>query len=201
MKRAVTIQDISCFGKCSITVALPIISAMGVECAIVPTAVLSTHTGGFKGWTFRDLADDIPAIFTHWKQEGIAFDGVYTGYLGSPEQAQMIEDFVDGFKPPLVFVDPVMGDNGKLYSGFDDKIVTAMKHLCSKADIIVPNMTEASLMLGEEFKAPGEYDEAYIRQLLKGKCVDISVDTRSDGSVTVYCSWDGVPRKFIFTPF
>ncbi|MBQ8332189.1 MAG: pyridoxamine kinase [Clostridia bacterium] len=167
MKRAVTIQDISCFGKCSITVALPVISAMGVECAIIPTAVLSTHTGGFKGWTFRDLADDIPAVCEHWKREGLAFDGVYTGYLGSPEQAKMIEDFVDAFKPPLVFVDPVMADNGVLYAGFDEKIVHAMKHLCAKADIIVPNLTEAAFMLGEEFRRPSEYDEAYIRELLK----------------------------------
>lgn len=167
MKRAVTIQDISCFGKCSITVALPLISAMGVECAVIPTAVLSTHTGGFTGWTFRDLADDIPAVTDHWKKEGLTFDGVYTGYLGSPEQAQMIENFVDDFKPQMVFVDPVMGDNGKLYAGFDDKIVTAMKHLCSKADIIVPNLTEAAFMLGEEFRHPGEYDEAYIHEMLK----------------------------------
>lgn len=166
MKRAVTIQDISCFGKCSITVALPLISAMGIECAVIPTAVLSTHTGGFTGFTFRDLSSDIPDITAHWKKEKLVFDGLYTGYLGSPEQAAMIEQFIDDFKPPLVFVDPVMGDGGKLYAGFDDRIVIAMKHLCSKADIIVPNLTEASLMLGEEFRRPGEYDEAYIHDIL-----------------------------------
>ncbi len=166
MKRAVTIQDISCFGKCSITVALPVISAMGVECAVIPTAVLSTHTGGFTGWTFRDLSDDIPAITAHWKQENLAFDGLYTGYLGSPEQAAMIESFIDDFAPPLVFVDPVMGDGGRLYAGFNHTIVDAMKHLCGKADIIVPNLTEATLMLGEDFVRPGEYDERYIRDLL-----------------------------------
>ncbi len=166
MKRAVTIQDISCFGKCSITVALPLISAMGIECAVIPTAVLSTHTGGFTGFTFRDLSSDIPEITAHWKKEKLVFDGLYTGYLGSPEQAAMIEQFIDDFNPPLVFVDPVMGDNGRLYTGFDNSIVTAMKHLCSRADIIVPNLTEAALMLDEPFVRPGEYDEAYIRDLL-----------------------------------
>ena len=167
MKRAVTIQDISCFGKCSLTVALPIISARGVECAIIPTAVLSTHTGGFKGFTFRDLSDDIPKIAEHWRKENLAFDGVYTGYLGSPAQAEMIEDFIKKFDPPFVFVDPAMADNGKLYAGFTNDIVKAMAKLCSKADMIVPNLTEATFMLGEEFKKPGEYDEEYIHGILK----------------------------------
>lgn len=166
MKRAVTIQDISCFGKCSITVALPIISAMGVECAVIPTAVLSTHTGGFKGYTFRDLSEDIPKITEHWRRENLTFDGLYTGYLGSPEQAQMIENFIGEFNPPLVFIDPVMADNGSLYSGFDENIVEAMKKLCKKADIIVPNLTEAALLLGEEYKKNGSYDEEYIHGLL-----------------------------------
>lgn len=170
MKRVVTIQDISCVGKCSITVALPIISAMGVECAILPTAVLSTHTGGFTGYTFRDLTEDIPKITEHWKKENIYFDGVYTGYLGSPEQARMIENFIDEFKPSLVYIDPVMADNGKLYAGFDNRIVEAMKQLAAKADIIVPNLTEASLMLGEEFKRAGEYDEECIHEILKKLC-------------------------------
>lgn len=170
MKRAVTIQDISCFGKCSVTVALPLISAMGVECAVIPTAVLSTHTGGFTGFTFRDLSEDIPKIAAHWKTQGLKFDGVYTGYLGSPEQAQMIEDFIDEFDPALKFVDPAMADNGKLYAGFTHDIVDAMAKLCGRADIIVPNLTEATLMLGEEFRRPGEYDEAYIHDILKRLC-------------------------------
>lgn len=166
MKRAVTIQDISCFGKCSITVALPLISAMGVECAVIPTAVLSTHTGGFKGFTFRDLSEDIPKVAEHWKREKLNFDGVYTGYLGSPEQAELIESFIDDFSPPLVFIDPVMADNGKLYTGFDEKIVEAMRKLCRKADIIVPNLTEAALLLGEEYRGAGSYDEEYIHSTL-----------------------------------
>ncbi len=167
MKRCVTIQDISCFGKCSITVALPIISAMGVECSVIPTAVLSTHTGGFHGFTFRDLSDDIPKISDHWCSEKISFDGVYTGYLGSPEQAKQIEDFIDKFTPPLVFIDPVMADNGILYAGFDSSIVGAMRKLCARADIIVPNLTEAAFLLDEKFVRPGEYDKEYIYAMLK----------------------------------
>ena len=166
VKRAVTIQDISCFGKCSITVALPIISAMGVECAVIPTAVLSTHTGGFKGWTFRDLSEDIPKITEHWHREGLKFDGVYTGYLGSPEQAEMIENFVDEFAPPLVFIDPVMADNGELYRIFQPEFATGMRSLCRKADIIVPNLTEAALLLEESYH-PGPYTQAYIEKILK----------------------------------
>ena len=166
-KRVVTIQDISCFGKCSLTVALPLLSAMGLECAIIPTAVLSTHTGGFKGWTFRDLTDDIPAVSDHWQKEGLAFDGLYTGYLGSPLQASMICDFIRDFNPGLVFVDPAMADNGKLYAGFTDEIIPAMAHLCTMADMVVPNITEASLITGIEYRAPGEYDEAYIKSQLQ----------------------------------
>ncbi len=167
MKRCVTIQDISCFGKCSLTVALPIISAMGVECAVIPTAVLSTHTGGFKNFTFRDLSEDIPKISEHWANENLKFDGVYTGYLGSPDQAEIIYNFIDKFSPPLVFVDPVMADNGKLYTGFDEKIVTSMRKLCEIADVIVPNLTEAAFLLDEKFVRPGEYDKEYIHAMLK----------------------------------
>ena len=167
MKKVVTIQDISCFGKCSATVALPIISAMGVECAVIPTAVLSTHTGGFKGYTFRDLTDDIPAVTAHWKKEGLRFDGLYTGYLGSPEQAAMIGQFIDEIEPAYVFIDPAMADNGKLYAGFGEEIIGAMKSLCDRADLIVPNLTEATLMLGEKYRAPGTYDEAYIHDILR----------------------------------
>ncbi len=166
MKKVVTIQDISCFGKCSTTVALPVISAMGVECAVIPTAVLSTHTAGFHGFTFRDLTEDIPAVTDHWKREGLTFDGLYTGYLGSPEQAAMIEDFIDKIGPRCVFVDPAMADNGKLYTGFGPEIVDAMRHLCGRADVIVPNITESALMMGAEYREPGSYDGAYIRDLL-----------------------------------
>ena len=117
MKRIVTIQDISCFGKCSLTVALPIISACGVEACPIPTAVLSTHTGGFKGFTIHDLTKEITPITEHWKTLDMNFDGIYTGYLGSPEQLKIVSDFIDTFKKDntSVFIDPVMGDHGKAY--------------------------------------------------------------------------------------
>jgi pyridoxine kinase len=167
-KRLVMIQDISCFGKCSITVALPVISAMGIECAVIPTAVLSTHTGGFKNYTFRDLSDDIPKIAEHWKSLGLKFDAIYTGYLGSEKQIDMISSFFDEFRTDntLVFVDPVMADNGKLYNGFNNDFPSGMAKLCSKADIIVPNLTEAVLMLGEKYPDNG-YNEDFIRDTLK----------------------------------
>lgn len=153
LKRIVTIQDISCFGKCSSTVALPIISAMGVETAVIPTAVLSTHTGGFTGYTFRDLTADIPQITAHWKSLNLHFDGIYTGYLGSREQINMVIDFIDLFadENTQVVVDPVMGDNGKFYAGFTPDFVLEMKRLCQKADVIVPNLTEAHLLLDQPY--------------------------------------------------
>jgi len=165
MKRIVTIQDISCVGKCSLTVALPIISAMGVETAVVPTAVLSTHTM-FKNFTFRDLSTDIPLIQKHWKEEKINFDSIYTGYLGSIEQIDMLKDFFKEFKTPdnFIFIDPVMGDNGKLYTGFNQEFADEMAKLCNLADIVVPNLTEASYMLHKEYKE--KYTEKEIKELL-----------------------------------
>ena len=167
MKRIVTVQDISCVGKCSLTVALPIISAMGTETAIIPTAVLSTHTM-FKNFTFKDLADQIEPIAEHWKAEKLDFDALYTGYLGSFEQIDMMKKFFDDFgENALKFVDPAMGDNGKLYPAFDEKFAKHMATLCAKADIIDPNLTEAAFMLGIDYKEDGEYDEEYIKDVLK----------------------------------
>ena len=165
MKRIVTIQDISCVGKCSLTVALPIISAMGIETAVIPTAVLSTHTA-FKNFTYRDLTNDLPKIASHWKQEKFNFDGIYTGYLGSIEQIDMLKEFFKQFKTSenFIFIDPVMADNGKLYAGFDTNFVKEMKELCKTADIIVPNLTEASYMLETEYKE--NYSEEEIKHML-----------------------------------
>ena len=166
MKRILTIQDISCVGKCSLTVALPIISAMGVETAIIPTAVLSTHTM-FQNFTFKDLADQIDPICNHWQAEGIGFDGIYTGYLGSFEQIDMMARLFDTFKTEenVILVDPVMADNGKLYPTFDEAFAAKMATLCAKADIIVPNITEACFMTGTEYREV--YDEAYVKELLQ----------------------------------
>ena len=165
MKRIVTIQDISCVGKCSLTVALPIISAMGIETAVIPTAVLSTHTA-FKNFTYRDLTNDLPKIANHWQQEKFNFDGIYTGYLGSIEQIDMLKEFFKQFKTSenFIFIDPVMADNGKLYAGFDTNFVKEMKELCKMADIIVPNLTEASYMLEKEYKE--NYSEEEIKSML-----------------------------------
>ena len=165
-KRVLTIQDISCVGRCSLTVALPVISAAGIETSILPTAVLSTHTGGFTGYTYRDLTEDIPAIVTHWKSLGLTFDAIYTGYLGSFEQLNLVSGIFDTFgtKDNFIVVDPAMADNGQLYGGFSEDFPKGMAKLCAKADIIVPNLTEAAFMLGEPYRET--YDVHYIENLL-----------------------------------
>ncbi|MBO5163382.1 MAG: pyridoxamine kinase [Ruminococcus sp.] len=167
MKKIVTIQDISCFGKCSLTVALPIISAMGIETAVIPTAVLSTHTGGFTGYTFHDLSDDITDIANHWKALDLRFEAIYTGYLGSASQMRIVSDFFDNFKTPdnFIVVDPVLGDHGRLYAGFTDEFVANMRKLCAKADYIMPNMTEASLLL--DFPYTENFTETFVKDILK----------------------------------
>lgn len=167
-KRILTVQDISCVGQCSLTVALPILSACGLETAILPSAILSTHTAGFSGYTFRDLSDDMPSILAHWVKENIKFDGIYTGYLGSSKQVDYVLDIVNKTLSSggEFFVDPAMADNGKLYPGFDDGYVEAMKKLSAKADYLIPNITEACFLTGIEYKE--NYDKLYIDSLIKG---------------------------------
>ena len=166
-KRILTVQDISCVGQCSLTVALPIISACGVETCVLPSAVLSTHTGGFSGYTFRDLTDDMPQIEAHWLKENIKFDGLYTGYLGSAKQIDYVKSLFKTCLSPNAkkIVDPAMADNGKLYAGFDQAFVEKMKELCKEADYLLPNLTEACFLLDEEY--PEYYDENYIDGLLE----------------------------------
>ena len=162
LKRVAAIHDISGVGKCSLTVALPIISAAGVECSAMPTAVLSTHTGGFEGFTFRDLTEDMRNIADHWKKENIRFDAFYSGYLGSLGQIDIVRDIFEMFRTPetLIMVDPVMADNGVLYSLFTFDHVKGMAMLCGHADVIVPNRTEAAFMLEREYKdGPMSKDE------------------------------------------
>ncbi|MDR0683455.1 MAG: pyridoxamine kinase [Dysgonamonadaceae bacterium] len=168
LKRVAAIHDISGFGKCSLTVALPIISAAGIETAVLPTAVLSTHTGGFTGFTYRDLTDDMASITAHWKSLDIRFDAIYTGFLGSFEQLDLVTLFFETFKTAgnIILVDPVMADNGELYKIFTPEFATGMRKLCEKADIIVPNLTEASLLVGESYH-PGPYTNVYIEDMLK----------------------------------
>lgn len=165
-KRILTIQDISCLGQCSLTVALPIISACSHETCILPSAVLSTHTGGFSGYTVNDLSEDFPAIKNHWLKEGISFDAIYTGYLGSTKQIEYVSDIFGSLKrdDAKIIVDPAMADNGKLYWGFDDEYVKGMRFLCSKADIILPNITEACFLTDTEYKET--YDNAYVDELI-----------------------------------
>ena len=166
-KRILTVQDISCVGQCSLTVALPILSACGLETCILPSAVLSTHTGGFSGFTFRDLTDDMPAIRAHWQKEGIKFRAIYTGYLGSVKQVGYVQSILDtmGTDDCIRIVDPAMADNGKLYSIFNGEYVAAMRGLCASADILVPNITEAAFLADVEYRE--SYDESYIRMLLE----------------------------------
>lgn len=201
-KRILTVQDISCVGQCSLTVALPIISACGIETAILPSAVLSTHTGGFTGFTFCDLTEEMPKILAHWKKEGIMFDALYTGYLGSTRQIQYVLDIADSVLKegaPLI-VDPAMADNGNLYYGFDQEFVEAMKKLIARADVTLPNITEASFLTGIEYRE--SYDEAYVDAMISGltalgakKVVMTGIGySPEETGVTVYA--DGVTRHY-----
>lgn len=205
-KRVAAIHDISCFGKCSLTVALPIISATGVECACIPTAILSTHTGGFSGYTFRDLTQDIMPVANHWKKENLSFDAVYTGYLGSMEQIDIVCNAIEllSNENTVVIVDPVMADHGRLYNGFDKNFPKQMVRLCAKADIITPNITEAAFMTDIPYIQP-PYDMKYIDSLLqglkkitKGKIVLTGVSF-NNGEIGVACC-DGAETDYVFTP-
>jgi len=169
MKRILTVQDVSCVGRCSLTVALPIISAAGVEAGILPTAVLSTHTQ-FKKFTFCDLTGEIEKISDTFKELDIDFDAIYTGYLGSFEQLSLVSDLFDRNRAEgaQIVLDPVMADNGQLYPGFTEEFARSMAGLCAKADLVVPNLTEASFMLGVPYNP--DYDEEYIRDMLKKLC-------------------------------
>ena len=166
LKRIAAVHDLSGLGKCSLTVALPVISAAGVECACIPTALLSTHTGEFTGWTLRDLTDEMLPIARHWKRTGAQFDGVYTGYLANPAQAQTLEQVIDLISGPesLLIVDPVMADNGSYYSNMGEEMCAAFRHLIRRADVITPNITEAALLTGTDY-TPDGHDEDYLRRM------------------------------------
>ena len=166
LKRVLAVHDISCFGKCSLTVALPIISAAGIETTVLPTAVLSTHTGGFEGFTYRDLTEDMMGIAQHWQGLDLHFDAIYSGYLGSFEQIDLVIELISRLKSDdtLVIVDPVMADHGELYGLFPADFPQGMARLCAVADVIIPNTTEAALLLGREWAAP-PYTEQQVREL------------------------------------
>lgn len=196
-KRVLTIQDISCFGQCSLTVALPVLSACGQEAVILPSAVLSTHTSGFTGFTVRDLTDDVPAISQHWQQEKLRFDAVYTGYLGSQKQIGYVADIFRAFgrNGCKIVVDPAMADHGNLYYGFDEAYARAMGQLCGLGDVILPNITEACFMTGHPYQE--SYDEAYVAELLGklhglgAKCVVLTGVGYTPETTGVLISQDG----------
>lgn len=169
LKRIAAIHDISGLGKCSLTVALPIVSASGVECACIPTALLSTHTGEFRGYTVRDLSEEMLPIARHWKSEGVCFDGLYSGYLASAKQAETLTEVFDILADDntMIIIDPVMADNGEYYSRHGEEMCAAFRRLCVRADIITPNVTEAALLTGIDYAA-GPHSEAYIDSLIEG---------------------------------
>lgn len=173
MKRIVVMQDISCLGKCSLTVILPVISAMGVECAVLPTAALSTHTA-FPSPAVTGLSNFAHRTLDHWHTIGARFDGILTGYLASPEQAELAMRLMDEFAGPdtKIIVDPAMGDRGKLYAGLSEEMIPAMASLCRRADLCLPNLTEAALMAGlvPEDRAEPDYCRSLAGALLSQGC-------------------------------
>lgn len=163
--RVLTVQDLSCLGQCSLGAAIPVLAACGAECCPLPTAVLSNHTGPeFARPYVRDLSQAIPPLWQSWKAQGISFDGIGIGYLASQEQIQMVSQLIDGLKGPdtLVLLDPVMGDNGRFYTGFGPEFAQELRRLCGKSDVILPNLTEARFLLGD-FAPPEQYDQDFCR--------------------------------------
>ncbi|MDR2533175.1 MAG: pyridoxamine kinase [Tannerellaceae bacterium] len=167
LKRVAAIHDLSGFGKCSLTVALPILSAAGIETSAMPTALLSTHTGGISGFTYLDTTGEMRPFMNHWQSLNIKFNAIYSGFLGSFEQLDIVKDFIDifGNNDNIVLVDPVMADNGELYKIFSPEFAVGMRDLCRKADIIAPNITEASFLLDRPYIA-GPYAKPYIEEML-----------------------------------
>ena len=168
MKRVLTVQDISCVGKCSLTAAIPVISAMGIEVCPLPTAILSNHTA-FSSFSFLDLTDKIPEILNEWKKQGFHFDAIYTGYLGSIKQIDLVHKILDEFaqNDTLVVIDPCMADNGKLYTGFSQDFVNQMAKLCGRANVILPNMTEACFLVNQDYDFLVQTNESITKVMAK----------------------------------
>lgn len=168
MKRLAAIHDLSGFGKCSITAALPIVSASGVECCCIPTALLSTHTGGFEGWTFKDLSDEMLPIASHWNRLGLKFDAVYSGYLASREQGRILSECISLLcdEDTLVIVDPAMADNGRYYANLDESMADCFREIIGKANVITPNITEACFLTATPYSA-GPHDKAFVDELIE----------------------------------
>ena len=203
-KRALAIHDISCIGRCSITVALPILSAAGINTGVLPTAVLSTHTGGSSGYTYRDLTEDLAPIAAHWKSLGLSFDALYSGFLGSYQQIDRIAELFRAFrtKDNLILVDPVMGDNGAFYAVYSERMAQEMRKLCAMADLIVPNCTEAAFLLDRPYHVP--CTEAETRELLLAltelgaPCVVLTGVSLQAGRLGAAC-YDKRIDRFVYT--
>ncbi|CUO14299.1 MAG: pyridoxamine kinase [Sarcina ventriculi] len=204
IKRIAAIHDMSCFGKASLTTIIPILSVMGNEVCPMPTAILSTHTGGFGKPAFVDLSGFMEEAKKHWESLGVNFQCIYSGYLGNSNQVDFVIDFIRSFKKndTLVVVDPVMGDNGKLYTGIDTKMVESMKKLIAFSDIITPNITEACFLLGKEYKEffTNEEVEEYAIELSKlgiKKVIITSVVNEYNKEYINTIAYDKEERKII----
>ena len=194
-KKILTIQDISCYGQCSVTVALPVLSALGFETAILPSAVLSTHTGGFKDFTVLDLTDEMPKIIAHWKKEGVKFDVIYTGYIGNKVQFDYILDIKENLlnEGGLFIVDPAMADHGKMYWGLGEDIVNGMRRISSVADYILPNITEASFLTNNEYMEDQtkEYQEKLLKDLYNLGTKNVILTGVAEGNKLGAMAYDG----------
>lgn len=202
MKRLGTVQDISCLGKCSITVALPVLAAMGIECALLPTALLSTHTG-FPGNTYRDLTEELLPIARHWRELGVELHGISTGYLANAAQCQMAEEISALFPGAPLFVDPVMGDHGRLYRGLSPELPRAMGRLCARAAVILPNLTEAALLTGRPYPEVREEARwgAVLEDLLALGCGSVVLTgLEREGQIGVAVAIRGQAPTFRFAP-
>ena len=203
-KKVLAINDISCVGRCSLTVALPIISSVGLECSILPTAILSTHTGGFTGFTFLDFTEEMKKVSNHWISLNRKYDAIYTGFLGSSEQVEVVKDIVCKFRENnIVIVDPAMADNGELYKIFDNNFPNEMKKLCLVGDVIIPNITEACLLTGYEYKQNNhtdEYIDGLINALVKEgmKSVVLTGVSKQEGRIGAVCYNNETKQKYFY---
>jgi len=188
-KRCVAIHDISAYGKCSLTVVMPVVSAMGVEVCPIPTALLSTHTSGFSGFTFNDLTKDVGDILNHWRELDMNVDCIYSGFLGSDKQIKQVADYIHTFPGAYIAIDPVMGDNGAVYKTYTKAMCDGMKSLVAKADLIIPNLTEAAILLDEEYPKSGTLCEEDAKkwlnrlQMMGAKSVVLSGLINDDGDI------------------
>lgn len=204
IKRVAAINDISCFGKASLTTIIPILSVMGSEVCPMPTSILSTHTGGFGKPAFVDLSGFMEEAKVHWESLNLEFQCIYSGYLGNHEQVNFVINFINSFKrnDTVVVVDPVMADDGKLYGGIDNNMVESMKKLIAFSDIITPNITEACFLLGKEYKNSFTDDEVReyaiaLSNLGVNKVVITSVVDKDDTNIISTVAYDKEEDKFI----